>query len=163
MAKKALPKPNENDLESYGLTTSQTRLLEVLRDPKSMLFTAEEISKKSNITRGTYYNSFKDEAFVRALDAEMAAYRNMNDFAVMHKIVEQAKQTGNHQLITLFERLQNRLKEGGERPAQIVLVFEGVERPKEVTALRESLKVVDAEFETVKDETGGALQTSTSR
>jgi AcrR family transcriptional regulator len=150
-------KEAENDLESYGLTTSQTRLLEVLRDPKSMLFTAEQISKQANITRGTYYNSFKSEAFVRALDAEMAAYRSMNDFAVMHNIVAQAKQSGNHQLITLFEKLQNRLKEGGERPAQIILVFNNVERPAELNNLR----VIEGEI--VKDANTDSLQTTSKR
>ncbi len=145
---KATAKKEQDDLEAYGLTTGQTRLLEVLRDPKSMLFTAEEIAKKANITRGSYYNAFKSEDFVRALDAEMTAYRSMNDFAVMHNIVEQAKKSGNHQLITLFEKLQNRLKEGGERPAQIILVFENVERPVDLNKMR----VIEGEVETIKEE-----------
>lgn len=141
-------KRSEQDLDVYGLTTAQVRLLEVLRDPSSIAWTAEEISKKANITRGTYYNSFKDEKFTQALDTEMTAYRNMNDFAVMHNLVEQAKIGKNHQMITLFERLQNRLKEGGERPAQVILIFEGVERPKQITDLR---NVVDVEAEVVSE------------
>jgi hypothetical protein len=130
-------------LEDYGLTNGQTRLLEVLRDPKSILFTVEEISKQANITRGSYYNSFKDEKFVRALETEMAAYRTAHDFAVMHNLVNEAKTTKNHRMIELFEKLQNRLKDGGEKPTQIILVFENVERPQKLNEMR----VIEGEVE----------------
>jgi hypothetical protein len=147
------------NLEDYGLTRVQTRLLDVLRDPKSMLFTAEQISKQANITRGSYYNSFKDQKFVQALELEMASYRSAHDFAVMHHLVEEAKTSKNEKMIALFERLQNRLKEGGERPAQIILVFEGVERPAKLKAMR----IIEGEAEVVKDADSGSVQTVTPR
>jgi len=74
------------------------------------------------------------------LESEMQAYRNQHDFAVMHNLVEQAKTTKNHHMIALYERLQNRLKEGGEKPVQITLVFSGVERPK-----FEEAKIIEGE------------------
>lgn len=72
------------------------------------------------------------------LESEMAELRSRNDFAVMHNLVEQAKTSSNHNLLALYQRLQGRLKEGGEKPAQIILVFgEGIQRPQ--------MKVADAE------------------
>src|SRR5574341_685776 len=128
--------PIESLAGEYKLTKAQVRLLEVLRDPKSVLFTPDQLVQQAGVTRGTYYTAFKSKDFVTALEAEMSAYRSANDFAVLHNLVTQAREGKNHQMIVLFEKLQNRLREGGERPAQVILVFEGVERPAKLNELK---------------------------
>jgi hypothetical protein len=120
------------------LSKAQNDLLEVLKDPKHALLPVDELIKLAEISRATYYNAFKDNNFVMTLESEMAELRSRNDFAVMHNLVEQAKTSSNHNLLALYQRLQGRLKEGGEKPAQIILVFgEGIQRPQ--------MKVADAE------------------
>lgn len=103
----------------------------------------EEVIKLADISRATYYNAFKDSNFIAALETAMSEYRYQNDFAVMHNLAQQAKMTKNHNLIALYQKLQGRLKEGGEKPAQIVLVFgEGVRRPSVVV---DGEKVIEGE------------------
>ena len=103
----------------------------MLREPRHANLTVPEVVKLADISKATYYNAFNDENFLLALESEMQAYRSQNDFAVMHNIVEQAKTTKNHQMVALFERLQGRLREGGDKPAQVIVVIgEGISRPK---------------------------------
>lgn len=139
-----LPVKQERQVELRKLTSAQERLIEVLREPKYKELGIEDLCKQAAITRPTYYNAFRDSNFIAHLESEMAAFRSASDFAVMHNLVEQARTSKNERLIALYQRLQGRLREGGERPAQIVLVFGGgVERPKE-------MRVVEGEV--IKDE-----------
>lgn len=122
----------------------------MLREPRHAELQVDEICKLSNVAKATYYNAFKDQNFLAHLEAEMSAYRSANDFAVMHNLAEQAKTTKNHNMIALYQRLQNRLKEGGEKPAQIILVFnEQIVRPKWEDP---NAKAIDAEFKEVPSE-----------
>jgi len=114
---------NAEEKSLLPLTKMQIALMEVLREPKNASHDVDELCKLAGISRATYYNAFKDDNFVRALEIEMTEYRNRADFAVMHNLVEQAKTTKNHHMIMMFEKLQGRLKEGGDKPAQIILVF----------------------------------------
>lgn len=124
--KQELEKVQEKSVKP--ITKAQEALLEVLRDEKHVGLSVEDIIKLAEISRATYYNCFQDQNFIAALETAMMEYRSQNDFAVMKNIAEQARAGKNHNFAALFERLQGRLREGGEKPAQIVLIIgaEGV-------------------------------------
>jgi hypothetical protein len=121
-----------DERKDLQLTSAQERLLDVLRDvKKSVQLDVTEICKLANVARGTYYEAFKDENFLKALEVELAAYRASRDFAVMHTIAEKAIEGKNSHWAQLFERLQNRLQEGGTKPAHVVVIIgNNIERPK---------------------------------
>lgn len=104
----------------------------MLRDPAHAKLKRGDIIKLADITPATYYAAFRDENFIASMESEMAAYRSENDFAVLHNLAEQARGTNNHNMIALYQRLQGRLREGGDKPAQIILVIGNgtIERPK---------------------------------
>ena len=117
----------------------------MLREPRHASLSPDEIIKLADISRASYYNFFKDENFIATLETEMSELRYRNDFAVMHHLIEEAKTSKNHNMIALYERLQGRLKEGGERPAQVVIVFgEGIKRPPIVV---NGEKIIEGEVE----------------
>jgi hypothetical protein len=117
----------------------------VLKDPAHASLKHEEVIKLANISKATYYNAFKDSNFIAILETEMSELRSRNDFAVMHNLVAQARTSSNHNLLALYQRLQGRLKEGGDKPAQIVLVFgEGIKRPSIVV---DGQKIIEGEVE----------------
>jgi len=121
-----------DERKDLQLTSAQERLLDVLRDvKKSVNLDVTEICKLASISRGTYYESFKDEDFLKALEVELSAYRASRDFAVMATIADRAVEGKNAHWAQLFEKLQNRLQEGGTRPAHVVVVIgNSIERPK---------------------------------
>jgi hypothetical protein len=127
------------------LTKAQESLLETLRDPACQFLDVSKICKLANITRATYYNAFKDQNFLRAYDSEMQAYRSMNEFQIMHTVVQRAKEGKNHHFTQMFLKMQGRLDEKASKPAQINVVF-NVERPPIKIE-----KVIDGEAETVVD------------
>ena len=128
--KQSLLRKPEGQQQLQPVSKAQEDLLAVLAEPKHAGLPIEELIKLADISRATYYNAFRDQNFIATLESRMSEYRHANDFAVMHNLVEQAKTTKNHHMIAMFERLQGRLKEGGEKPAQIVLIFgEGLKRP----------------------------------
>lgn len=107
-------------------------MLEVLRDPAHAALSVDDLIKIANISRATYYNAFRDSNFIAHLESEMAAYRSANDFSVMHNLAQHAKTGNSDRMISMYQRLQGRLKEGGDKPAQIILIFGdgNIERPK---------------------------------
>jgi hypothetical protein len=120
----------------------------VLRDPAHAKLKRSEIIRLADITPATYYAAFRDENFIASMESEMSAFRSENDFAVLHNLAEQARGTNNHNMIALYQRLQGRLREGGDKPAQIILVIGSgmIERPQ-----FEGKKIIDVTPEAVKD------------
>jgi AcrR family transcriptional regulator len=133
------------------LTKAQVQLLEVLREPKFAKLGVDDLCKQASISRATFYNALRDENFQAHLETEMAAARTAADFAVMHNLIENAKTGTNDRMISMFQRLQGRLREGGDKPAQIVLIIgQGdLQRPK---FNAETGKIVDVAAEVVKSE-----------
>ncbi len=110
------------------LSKSQEQLLEVLRDPACQVLDISKICKLANVTRATYYNAFRDENFKKVYEEEMQIYRDMNEFQMLHVLVEKGKEGKNHNYQHMFWKMQNRLGEQTSKPALVQVNF-NVKRP----------------------------------
>ena len=128
------------------LSKAQENLLDILRDPACQILDVTKICKLANVTRATYYNAFKDENFLKAYEAEMQMYRNMNEFQILHGLVEKAKNGKNHNYMHMFFKMQGRLGEQTNKPA-IVQVNFNMKRPE----VKVDAKVIDVEAEVVDE------------
>ncbi len=117
------------------LTPSQERLLDTLRDPACQLLDVTKLCKLASITRQTYYDAFKNENFLKALEAELQTYRSMNEFQVMHNVVRQAVTGKNHHFAQMFLKMQGRLEERTSKPAVVQVNF-NVQRPPKVVEVK---------------------------
>jgi hypothetical protein len=126
------------------LTKAQEALISVLQRPESAMLTVDDICKLSSITRATYYNCFRNDNFVRALEMEYQAYRNSQEFAILHTNIEKAKEGKSHHWAKMFWEMQGRLSAANRKPAQIIVNF-NVQRPKVDVEVAENVIEVQAE------------------
>jgi hypothetical protein len=114
------------------LTEAQERLLEVLRDKKSLKMTVSQICNKANISRGTYYNSLEDQSFLTALESAIQSYLRGAEFSVLHNIINKATdpETQSHHWALMVMKLRGRLEAEARQPAQVQVIFNNVVRPK---------------------------------
>ena len=61
-----LPDNIEQLCAQYEVTAAGERLLDVMIDPVARTMSITDICKTADITRGTYYNLFRDDRFVQA-------------------------------------------------------------------------------------------------
>lgn len=134
------------------LTKAQLALLETLQDPRVVELDVTQICKLANITRGTYYASFKDKDFLTALEATVQEILVRNEPAVIHNVISKAKDPSqkNQHWAQMVLKMRGRMEEKSAKPAQVVVNFTGVIRP--VIKVSEDQKVIDVEAEVVSEE-----------
>ncbi len=127
--------PTDNSVPStkkINLTEAQTKLLEVLRDPKSLDMTVSAIIAAAGISRQTYYNAFEDDNFVAALESAKQIMLNAQEFAVLHNVVKKATdpKVNSHHWSQMVMKMRGRLEEEARKPAVVQVIFNNVKRPQ---------------------------------
>ncbi len=119
-------------IKKIKLTESQEKLLEVLKDAKSLTMTVSAIIAEAGISRQTYYNAFEDDNFVAALESAKQIMLNANEFKVLHNIVNKASDpaVNSHHWAMMVEKMRGRLEEQARKPAVVQVVFNNVKRPQ---------------------------------
>lgn len=133
------------------LTKAQLALIETLQDPRVMGLDVTQICKLANITRGTYYAAFKDKDFLTALEAAMQELLVSNEPAILHNVISKAKDPSqkNQHWAQMVLKMRGRLEEKSQKPAQVVVNFQGVIRP--IIKVDSTEKVIDVVAEDIEE------------
>lgn len=127
---------SERTIQKAKLSKQQEALLEVLKNPQSLRLSVAQICAKAGISRGTYYNAMDDQNFLAHLETSIQSYLKGAEFPVLHNIVKKAqdpKQTSHHWAMMVM-KMRGRLDTEARKPAQVIVNFGNVARPKvEVT------------------------------
>ncbi len=118
--------------QTAKLPRQQEALLEVLKNPASLKMSVAQICTKAGISRGTYYNSLEDETFLAHLESSIQSYLKGAEFPVLHNIVKKAAspKTQSHHWALMVMKMRGRLETESRKPAQVVVNFGNVVRPK---------------------------------
>ncbi len=118
--------------DKQALTKSEENLLKVLADPAVLALDISKICKVAEISRPTYYAAFKNQNFIKALEAQTQIVLKEAELPVIHNVLGKAKdpEVKSHHWAQMALKMMGRLKESASKPALINVVFTNVERPK---------------------------------